>query len=360
MGGGPAGLAAAIALRSKGCSVSLFDCANPPIDKACGEGLMPESIRALRELGVDIPARTGFPFRGVCFVDSDSRVCAEFPNGSAIGLRRTVLHQLLVDRAREVGGVLHWNTKALRFAEQALTVNGKAMRPKLVVAADGQNSALRRAAGLNKLRRECRRFGFRRHYRIAPWSEYMELHWGPRSQLYITPISECEVGVALLSSDPKLRLDTALPEFPEVASRLSSAQPLTTEMGAITALRTLQRVCRPSFALIGDASGSVDAITGEGMCLAFRQALALADAFAAGDFATYEHRHRALLRRPAVMASLLLMLANHNQLRRRVLASFAKRPQVFARFLAIHSGESSPLELCDWSLLNFGLDLLTA
>lgn len=47
VGGGPAGLAAAIAARLKGFTVAVADGAHPPIDKACGEGLMPDSFGAL-------------------------------------------------------------------------------------------------------------------------------------------------------------------------------------------------------------------------------------------------------------------------------------------------------------------------
>ena len=52
LGGGPAGLAAAIAMRRTGLRVILADAARPPIDKACGEGLMPDSLAAARELGI--------------------------------------------------------------------------------------------------------------------------------------------------------------------------------------------------------------------------------------------------------------------------------------------------------------------
>jgi len=36
---GPAGLATALALRQRGFTVTVVDCAVPPIDNACGEGL---------------------------------------------------------------------------------------------------------------------------------------------------------------------------------------------------------------------------------------------------------------------------------------------------------------------------------
>ncbi|MBV9613358.1 MAG: hypothetical protein JO091_12865 [Acidobacteriaceae bacterium] len=271
-----------------------------------------------------------------------------------------MLHRLLLERARDLDISLQWEVKGLQVTDGSLHLGEERLRPKLIVAADGQHSRIRRAAGLNNLRYERLRYGFRRHYKIAPWSRYMELHWGERSQLYVTPISEGEVGIALLSADPKLRLASALEEFPQVRARLDGAEPSSAQMGAITAMRSFRRVSRAHLALIGDASGSVDAITGEGICLAFRQALALADAFHAGDLEQYNQAHQQLRRRPAGMAWLLLELARHKSLRKRVLVSFAKQPHVFARFLALHIGEASLLDLCDWSLLNFGFDLLTA
>ena len=71
--------------------------------------------------------------------------------------------------------------------------------------------------------------------------------------------------------------------------------------------------------LAGDASGSVDAITGEGLGLSFRQALALADALEAGELQGYQTAQNRLGRRPRVMARLLLLLDHFAPLRKRVL-----------------------------------------
>src|SRR6185295_20246868 len=67
IGGGPAGLAAALAARRRGFDVTLADSAVPPIDKACGEGIMPDGLAAARALGVDLEAAPGHMFRGVRF-----------------------------------------------------------------------------------------------------------------------------------------------------------------------------------------------------------------------------------------------------------------------------------------------------
>ena len=64
IGGGPAGLAAAIAARMKGFEVTVVDGTKPPIDKACGEGLMPDGLAALRRIGVGLGREHGASFRG--------------------------------------------------------------------------------------------------------------------------------------------------------------------------------------------------------------------------------------------------------------------------------------------------------
>src|SRR6266851_4945578 len=97
VGGGPAGLATAIAARRKGMRVRLVDSAHPPIDKACGEGLMPDALKALAELGVRLPDGVGGVFRGIRFIGDGIAVEAEFPSRYAVAVRRTILHQILAD-----------------------------------------------------------------------------------------------------------------------------------------------------------------------------------------------------------------------------------------------------------------------
>jgi len=102
VGGGPAGLATAIAARRKGFSVTVADPIIPPADKACGEGLMPDALAALSNLGLSISAAASFPFRGIRFLDRGTAVDAKFPVGCALGLRRTTLHRMLVNQAEAV------------------------------------------------------------------------------------------------------------------------------------------------------------------------------------------------------------------------------------------------------------------
>jgi flavin-dependent dehydrogenase len=166
----------------------------------------------------------------------------------------------------------------------------------------------------------------------------MEVYWGFGSQMYVTAVGRDEVCAALLTRDPHVRLTGALRHFPDVARKLEGAEPLSEERGATTVMRRLRRVHRGRVALIGDASGSVDAITGEGMGLAFRQALALADALVADNLDQYQAAHAHLARRPVFMAQLMLLLDRFPQVRPHVLRTFAAKPGIFERLLAVHVG----------------------
>ncbi len=360
IGGGPAGLAAAIAARRKGFRVIVADGAHMPIEKPCGEGLMPDGLAALENLGVRVPEEKSFPFRGIRFLSASLGIEAAFPRGQAgRGVRRTVLHQLIADRAASLGIDLLWRTPVTGVSSDRVHLGGREVKARWIIGADGGNSRVRRWAGLDVYRtRDCR-YAFRQHYRIAPWSDHMELHWGRLGEIYVTPVSNNEVCVALISRDPKLRLTDALCQFPELASRLKREEVSSGERGALTATCKLKSVIRGNVALIGDASGTVDAITGEGLCLAFTQAMVLADCLESQNLSLYEREHRRLALRPLLMARLMLLLDRRPRLQQRTIQAFQKRPYVFRRLLELHVGVLSPLHLAVDGL-TLGWGLLTA
>ncbi len=367
IGGGPAGLATAIAAAKRGLHVAVADAWGPGIDKACGEGLMPDSVEALGALGVTLPKEAGYPFPGLRFLGCGVSVDAHFPSGNGLGVRRTVLHDLLSVEAERRGIELLWKTRVTGLRAGWIECEGRSFRSRWIVGADGGQSAVRRWAGLDACRRDEHRYGFRRHYRIEPWSEFMELYWGDGDphqacQIYVTPVGPQEVCVAVLSRNPQLRLDQALPWFPQLARRLSGAAATSQERGGMTASRQLRRVSTERIALVGDASGSVDAITGEGLCLTFHQANALARCLAAGEaqggLSRYEEEHRRLRRRPAFMADLMLLMGRRDWLRRRTLSVLSTQRDVFPAMLAMHVGALSPASFAA-NFLALGWGLLT-
>jgi flavin-dependent dehydrogenase len=343
IGGGPAGLAAAIAARRRDLRVIVADGNKPPIDKPCGEGLMPDSIATLQELGVEIAPGEGYPLRGVKFLEKDRSATACFPTGRGVGLRRPILHKKMLDRAVDLGVQFRWETPVTSIRENGVNLaGGDFVQAKWIIGADGGQSRVRRWAGLESSNKRDTRLAWRAHFALAPWSEYVEIHWGDNAQAYVTPVSVNEVCVVMASRNENRDIRVALKEFPELASRLSAERLSRPARGTVTTMHRLKRVCRGNVALIGDASGSVDAITGEGLSLSFRQAVALADAMEKDCLDLYQKAHRQFARRPTFMARLLLLLDGRTRLRRRTLTVFRHNPELFARLISIHVGETSP------------------
>ena len=91
-GGGPGGLATAIYAAQAGLEAVVVERRRGPIDKACGEGLMPHTVKHLEKLGVTLHGKA---FRGITYLDSTHSVRADFRSGQGLGMRRTALSDAL-------------------------------------------------------------------------------------------------------------------------------------------------------------------------------------------------------------------------------------------------------------------------
>lgn len=364
VGGGPAGLAAGIVLARAGVQVLLCEQQTFPVDKACGEGLMPTGVHHLRELGVALA--DGFPLAGVRYRAPDGcMAAARFGREPGLGIRRTALSRSLLDTARR-----HRTLRILENARVKLAgagpggidvqVQGKRVHTRLLIGADGLHSMVRRWAGLEYPGRQYWRWGARQHFRLAPWSDFVEVYWSAVGvEAYVTPVAADEVGVAFLWHRGRYKagrgrslFPSLCAAFPELARRLQGA----TAVSAVRAMGPMQQRSRAVVAdgilLIGDAAGYLDAITGEGLSLAFAQARTLPETVAPAlqaapalvrheALARYQQMSSALIRPGLQVAELALLLSRFPRLCNRVIHAFRQDPALFQQLLSASMGTQS-------------------
>ncbi|MFF5505069.1 NAD(P)/FAD-dependent oxidoreductase [Streptomyces roseolus] len=329
VGGGPAGLATAIHGARRGLDVMVAEPRPAPVDKACGEGLMPSAVRALDALDVRVPGR---PLRGIRYVDAEGgrRAEAAFRTGPGLGARRTVLHETLTARALALGvRVEPHRVRRVTQTEAYVTADG--LTARYLAAADGLHSPTRHALGLTvrpaATRRRPPRYGLRRHYAVEPWTDLVEVHWSADCEAYVTPIGPRQVGVAVLTSN-RLPFDEQLTRFPALAARLRTADgtpvrgagPLRQQARTRTAGRVL---------FVGDAAGYVDALTGEGLTLALTAADALVRCLREGRPHAYEQAWCRLSRNYRLLTRSLLWLRNQPATAPLITPAAARFPGLF-------------------------------
>jgi flavin-dependent dehydrogenase len=344
VGAGPAGLATAAQLARRGVDTLVIDRRAPPLDKACGEGIMPAGVRALEALGVELARLRAAPFVGVRFVERARSFSGRFASGAGLGVRRTALSQALLEAAAKAGAQLRFECGLVGWEPdgggvRARTADGE-VRARILIGADGLGSRVRAQAGLAASpARASRRLGMRRHYRIAPWSEFVEVHWSDAIEAYITPVAADEVGVALLGSGGS-RFADRLARFPALAARLAGAEPASELRGSGRFWQRARRRHAPSVALVGDAAGYTDAVTGEGITLALRCAEALARVVAERrPLAEYEAHWRRLSRAHRAFAALLRLGVEHPRLRGAAFRALEAKPRLFEALLRRAAGE---------------------
>ncbi|MFD3806411.1 NAD(P)/FAD-dependent oxidoreductase [Streptomyces sp. NPDC058619] len=326
-GGGPAGLATAIHGALGGLEVVVAEPRPTPIDKACGEGLMPGAVRRLRELGVPVE---GHPFHGIRYVDGVNGRHAEglFRCGPGLGTRRTALQSTLAERAAALG-VRVVPRRVDGVVQDGDRVHAAGLTARYLVAADGLHSPVRRGLGLAAPPVPGRpaRYGLRRHYDLAPWSGLVEVHWADRCEAYVTPLAPGRIGVALLTGE-HAPFDVQLARFPLLAERLAGSA--GTPVRGAGPLRQGARVRVAGRVLfVGDAAGYVDALTGEGLTLAVTAAGELVRCVREGRPQAYERAWRELSRSYRALTASLLWARHRPPLARRIVPLAARLPRVF-------------------------------
>ena len=382
IGGGPAGLAAAIVLARAGVHTLLCEKGSFPIDKACGEGVMPTGWSHLQALGVAhlLDEQNCTSIAGIRYVSPSGRVAAApFAEGPGRGIRRTALSAALW---QATGALPALRIEQQTAAEPLDRVDGgvlvragrRRVRARLLVGADGRHSRVRRWAGLDGRPARRQRWGVRRHVRLRPWNDTVDVHWSNEGvEAYVTPCGGEQVNVAFLWDKARCRrvrggeglFPSLLSAFPHLQARLNGADPLSAVRAVGPLAQPARRTVADNVLLVGDAAGYLDAITGEGISLALAAALSLEETVApllrrgkaplASELTVYERRHRALYRPYHQLTTLVLWLSRFPRLAEWAVRALEQEPVAFQHLLSANMGLASPWAPAVWTRMLRGL-----
>jgi len=355
VGAGPAGLAFAIAAAARGLDVAVLERrGDGPIDKACGEGLLPSGVRALARLGVLplVPRAERAPLTEIRWLEPTGEGARlRLPPPGGLGIRRVALSAALLVRARAAGVEVVPGAEVTLHRREGAAIRAftadRSLAARVLVAADGLASPTRRREGLEGPAPARPRYGIRRHYAVPPWADAVEVHFGRGAEAYVTPAGGGRVGVAILFERiGAASFERLLARFPALERRLAGAPHDSPLRGAGPFDRRATARVADRLVLLGDAAGYVDAVTGDGLSLALGCAedlaallpAALARGATRAALRPYEAAWRRRFWPYAAWTRGVLALGRHPALRRRVLALAAARPAPFERAVAAAVG----------------------
>jgi flavin-dependent dehydrogenase len=330
VGGGPVGLAAAIEASMFDIRAVVIEPRAGVIDKACGEGLMPGALPLLSRLGVSV---SGHTLSGVRYSDSTRSVVHRFENNPGLGVRRTDLHQAL--KARAVGLGVHFISESVVSVTSEThgvlveTSAGKKIIGEYLIGADGLHSSVAKLVELNRpsMFRKKQRYGIRQHFNVAPWSDLIQVFYIKSAEIYITPVSNTHIGVAVLGPK-KTDFEASIKSVPELAGKIDFSKAASARLGAGPFPQKTRARRRNRVLLIGDASGYVDAITGEGLRLGLAHAKAALWCIKNNKPEKFERLWRRASRDFRVLTGVLAKVAN-SKLRGTIVPLAYRLPKVF-------------------------------
>jgi flavin-dependent dehydrogenase len=198
---------------------------------------------------------------------------------------------------------------------------------------------VRRQLALDPKPKPHRRFGVRRHVAIAPWSEFVEVHWCTRGEAYVTPVGPELVGIAVLAPQG-VTFDEVLDDLPRLRDRIGGREWETPMRGAGPLRQAVRQRVSGRVLLVGDAAGYVDALTGEGIRTGLACARAAVAAIDRGDPAAYERDWHRLTRSYRLLTTALVGGTRPAWARARVVGTACALPWLYAAAVESLAGGS--------------------
>ena len=345
IGGGPVGLYTAIALEKNGYLVDVYEKGSWPIDKACGQGIMPSGVDLLKDIGLSFKeGENYFPFKGISYFDSDQMIRADLPR-CGYGVERNTLSKMLFDLANKKRNInLFANSPVVdSFISEnkfVLSINGELKKYEFAFACDGINSSLRMKYHNQKSKKKNLRMGAREHFWMKPWSHNVEVYWKDGIEAYVTPVSDKKIEIAFLWYDSfdfkgaNLR-EKLWEKFPELAEKVDIKSSARDFRGSMPFVAHSSKIKVKNIFFVGDAFCFIDGITGEGISLGIKSSKIITSRFI--KWSCRDNLEvKFLYFHYTIMVNIALFLARWKRLRTFVFNFLQRNPSIFRFILKIN------------------------
>lgn len=368
IGGGPAGLMTAILLSRKGIRSTVVERGKWPVDKVCGEGIMPLGVSLLEKYDLlrYIDKKWSRSFNGIRYINNDGQMAfGEFQNEPGLVVRRLALSSALFEAASIEENVtlipqhdLINFTEAKEHVEIALKCKATGGEKTLsgftyLIGADGLRSRVRK---LNEMDgtipgKQKNRMGARVHYELEPWDNKVQIWWQNGIESYVAPVSEKCVEFNFGWDHDVLapqKMGTSLEAglfsyFPELQRKVNGAKKLSPlkSWGPLPHRAKAPIIGR--IALIGDSGLFYDQITGEGLSLAFVQAELVANTIENWDSpegrSVFVDTLTSVGDKYIQITDFAMFFTRHPSCRRLMVWLLSRSPKLFSHLLHVNMGE---------------------
>jgi flavin-dependent dehydrogenase len=270
IGAGPAGSTLAALLAGRGVDVTLFDRDAFPRDKLCGEFLSYDALPILERLDVDLG---NAPRISHCRVVGAHTYEFDFPH-EARGVSRLFLDDLLLRTAIARGAQF-----------RVMTVAELPNEAKAVAGAWGRWGRFDQQLSRSFVNVKDRNFGFKRHY-SGPPRESIDLYAFSRGYLGVNAVEGGIVNICGLVHASRLAghkgrwdafVETLRSEEPRLDELYAAHAPAQEHfLSSEPVIFRARSAVEGGVFMIGDASGVIDPLTGNGMAMAIQSALLVA------------------------------------------------------------------------------------
>lgn len=367
VGGGPAGSLVSLLLARSGKSVVLLESKTRMGRKICGEYLCPAGVKLLRSLELSFDFEKEFlPIFGMNLYSKNSFVSSKFLNNEiGLSVNREKFDSKLLDLSAKAGTQQFFGEHAQKFEAlensiHVTTLSGLLFETNFLIGADGRLSTVAREFGLNKTKAN----NFERvaiHQNFKPkvtFDRVGEMHLFPDgSYIGIDPIGE-DVNVSLVTDKRKLLTDSPakilekyLIQSKNILERIDGNSDL--KVSTVFPLRhEVVAIQKERVALVVDAAGFFDPLTGEGIYYALLSSSILAELLLTEKVHLYGATYKRLLGQKK-MVNFLFQITIKHQIAIDLIASFLLKSREHADyFISLVGNVISPKNYLKWLIFN--------